>query len=55
MQNTHIFLIGLNSFEMNDINTCIFSGRVVKILLFNTTGDRDNTQLLAPLMVKYSF
>lgn len=26
------------------------SGRVVKILLFNTTGDRDNTQLLAPLM-----
>lgn len=33
----------------------VCSGKVIKILLFNTTGDRDVTQLLRPLMVKYSY
>jgi hypothetical protein len=29
----------------------IFSGKVVKILVFSTTGERDSTQLQPPLMV----
>jgi hypothetical protein len=31
----------------------IFSGKVVKILVFSTTGDRNSAHLQIPLKVKY--